>query len=252
LNGININCNFGYERKEDYDEDAQYDEKVDDADDDKFDNMVENSVFDGRKEDYYYEKVDDADDDKFKNILFNIIELVESSTDVDYAALFTTYFNLLKTPSESNMHRVKSAIRFIIDQSRDMRRCNELLTAEKIADLAQMLAGDSYDNDMKEYLLEIIYNYSEHEISAGLNECQLKNLIRNVFDSKSSSEKLKINAFLTIMLTVEKTQTLSVSVREILVEKFAHTNWANYCLLILCRAHKSNDNLKTVRYDCSF
>ena len=172
------------------------------------------------------------DSDKFKNILFNMLDLIESNADIDYKRLFGVYFKVLKNNSSSTQN-VKSAIKFINGQSRDYKRCEELFTPQIIQDLLNLL-GREFDDEIKEYLLEIINNYLEHEKTEGLNEDLLKLLIENVIEKETSSSNA---ALLSILLTTEKTQSLPDTIRTMLIENI-EKSFGNFIIVILSLIQK--------------
>ncbi|CAF0762503.1 unnamed protein product [Brachionus calyciflorus] len=170
--------------------------------------------------------------EKFKNILIRILDLVESNLDLDYKKLFKFHMNTLKS-SASSEENVISAINFINGQSRDYRRCNELFTAEVIQDLVHLLQG-KFKEQAKEYFLEIINNYLEHETTSGLNEKLLKFLIESIIQNNSSRMELIDSAFLSILLTTEKNRSLPKLIIANLIENIDY-NFGDYVVLVLSR-----------------
>lgn len=171
-------------------------------------------------------------DEKFKNILIKILDTVESNADLDYEKLFKTYLKILKANS-SNIQNITLAVNFISGQSRDSVRCQKLFTNEVIQDLINLLSG-VLDNQIKEYIMEIMSNYLEHDTTNGLNEQLLEILIKNVIQNENSSGELTDLALLSIVLTTEKTRSLPESIKTKLIENI-HCDYGDYIIMILSR-----------------
>ena len=122
----------------------------------------------------------DEDEEKFRNELFRIIEVLnESENGLDYKALFDMY--LMKLMSASSAQNTKSAVNFMIRQTRDSKRCRELITDKVLGSLVSLLGADTTLDEIKVFLMEIVNNYLEQEFCQnGLCEDHLHALIRNI------------------------------------------------------------------------
>ncbi len=194
---------------------------------------IENGI--NNSDDENGDDFDRNDTERFKNVLFKILDLVESNPDLDYSALFQIYFKLLESQTCS-FQSLKSAVNFLSNQSRDHQRC-ELFTDSRIENLLRFLSRNNLENDIKVYLIEIINNYLEHDFSKGLTEKQLKNLIEYIICNNNSTGEMVDAAFLSILLTVEKTQTIPKSIREyfLIENKIILENYGNFIIFILSR-----------------
>lgn len=147
-------------------------------------------------------------DEKFKNTLIKMLSIVESSSDVNYKRLFKIYVGLLKTKFDTMSDNLKLAINFILDQSRDPRRCEDLFSDRLIDDFF-IIFERSKINQVKEHIVEIVNNYLEHTNTKGLNEKNLLRVLNYILANSSSlSEQSNNGIMLAVLLTVRKTKIL--------------------------------------------
>ena len=169
-------------------------------------------IFLNDNKDDYDSDFDRNDTERFKNVLFKMLTLVESKGDLDYEALFKTYFKIIKEPQTFSLQNQESAVNFLYNQSKDRQRCEKLFTDSVLEDLIELLTNrNALNQDIKILvdLVEIVNNYLGHDFSAGLSEKQLCILIDHLATIciMDSTRELIDAAFLAILLTVEKART---------------------------------------------
>lgn len=160
--------------------------------------------------------IDEDTDEKFKNTLIKILSIVESSSDVDYKRLFKIYVGSLRTNFDKINDNLKLAINFILAQSRDPRRCVELFSDKIIYDFFFIIER-SKTNEVKDYIVEIVNNYLDHDTTNGLNEITLLRGLKYILDNSTVlSEQSNNGIMLAILLTVRKTKSLPEHVTQYL------------------------------------
>ena len=177
-------------------------------------------------------------EENFKNILIRIISLVDSSSDLNYKGLFTTYLNLIKTSSQNtNVENIKSALNFINGQSRDIKRCQELFSQSVIDDLINIMISKRNLFDEMDLIIEIINNFLGHETSIGLGDNHLNTLIDSILNnSKIKKQDLIKGCLIAILFTAEKKYILSKIIETKLIGLInKNTDYSNYIILILSR-----------------
>jgi hypothetical protein len=153
-------------------------------------------------------------EEKFKNTLIKILSIVESSSDVNYNRLFKIYVGSVLTNFDSMSDNLKLAINFILGQSRDPRRCVELFSDKLIYDFF-IIIERSKTNQVKDYIVEIVNNYLDHDTTNGLNEKTLLRGLNYILDNSTIlSEQANNGIMLAVLLTVRKTKSLPEKVTQ--------------------------------------
>lgn len=197
--------------------------------------VIQNCLESKELEDYDNRDVEE----KFKNQLIKILNTIESNNNIDYERLFHTYLKMLNSKTNS-VDSMKAAINFISGQSKDYRRCKELFTESVLNNLIELLKSDIMNNNgLKEYIIEIVNNYLEHEQEFnrnGLSEALLNNLISCLIENsqRTISEELIDGVLLAILVTAEKTKALPRSVVSSLIRNL-YKKFENFIILILSR-----------------
>ena len=141
---------------------------------------------------------DENDDEKFQKILNKLLNLAETSKEIDYCKIFNSY---LKDFEKQNDSGFEIKIRFIRSQSRIKARCKELFRNEEIKILV-----DFFKLKESHEIFEIIYNYANHDSTEALSET----LLESIFDLWITNGKAEM-FFSTILLSAEKSKSLSKS-----------------------------------------
>ena len=176
---------------------------------------------------------DDDDDAVFKSQLFKLVDLAESTNEIDYANLFSVYLNLLNGDSTKN---IEAIINFLNNQAKDGTRSQQLFTEQAIAKLIGVLGGHSvYSNEVKEDIVTIINSYLEHELTIGLSEININTLLHHTLEPKEPDVGVVNAALVSILLLVEKGRLLPHGVLKRLISHFD--------LLCSNKESKSNDIL---------
>ncbi|CAF1318866.1 unnamed protein product [Didymodactylos carnosus] len=121
-------------------------------------------------------------DVKFAKLIFQIMNIADSTNEIDYKETFEAYIDVLVRGTRGNQEMI---INFLNNQARDARRSQELFTDEILSKLIDLLNSDIYDTQIKEDIIEIINNYLEHETNKALRDEHLKLLIQYVKDSSN-------------------------------------------------------------------
>ncbi|CAF3745317.1 unnamed protein product [Rotaria sp. Silwood1] len=182
-------------------------------------------------------------DAKFTKLIFQLMNIANSTNEIDYKTTFETYTNVLvRGPCENS----EMIINFMNNQAKDAKRSKELFTDEVLEKLINLLNSYVYDNRIKEDIMEIINNYLEHETNKALKDEHLELLIEYVLESDDSSPGL-INFVLTsILIIVEKSNSLSEDIMTKLINNMEclDKSCSNYILLILSRAIREGNYIQ--------
>ncbi|CAF0750109.1 unnamed protein product, partial [Didymodactylos carnosus] len=174
------------------------------------------------------------DNVQFTKLIFQLMNIANSTNEIDYKTTFETYVNLLIRGISENSEVI---INFMNNQAKDMRRSAELFTNDVLEKLINLLNNYVYDNKIKEDIMEIINNYLEHETNKALKDKHLESLIEYVMESSDSTATL-INSVLTsILIIAEKGSSLSMKMMKKLINNMEcfDESCSNYILLILSR-----------------
>jgi hypothetical protein len=153
-------------------------------------------------------------DDMLKNTIIKIIGLIDSTDLVNYKEFFEVCLNELRKNSN-----LEQSVNYILDQSKDSKRCHELFNNSILDDLLGLIEANKLDSKMNEYLIEIILNYVGHDETDNLNASQL-NVLMRLIEKKSIQTEIKNSCVLIILNTAQKGKTLPNETIEQLVKKY--------------------------------
>ena len=179
-------------------------------------------------------------DAKFTKLIFQLMSIADSTSEIDYKETFKAYINVLVHGTNGNNEVI---ISFLNNQAKDIKRSQELFNDEALMKLINLLTSDVYDMKMKEDIIETINTYLEHETSKVLKDKHLELLIQHVLDSINPSTNLINSMFTSILLIVEKKNSLSNQIMKKLIDNVDcfGENSSNYVLFILSRViHERN------------
>ncbi|CAF2924253.1 unnamed protein product [Rotaria sp. Silwood2] len=177
------------------------------------------------------------DDKTFNNFIIEILTSVENIKTVNYTELF--HDCVKKLEGENIIH----AIKYIHEQSKDAKRCQELFDENSITKISSVFAQTHVQNNQKLLTCSTINNYLQLSYSKCLNEIQLRNY-ENLLNCSQRSEDLKLEALKSIVLTVEKDTMLPEFMMKILIENMNEDDdkFDNFVILVLdISAEKDKD-----------
>jgi len=205
--------------------------------------------------------------DDFKEKVFDLICLAESNSGFDYKTIFNKFIQQLndmtKTMTKSS-HCLKIALNFIKEQSKDYKRSNELFTSQVLDDLINaLLNSKSLGDELKEYLIDIINNYLEHEANKGLIDSQMESLLRLIGDKEINNFEIKNGACRLILATIQKNNHASNNVVSELIQNIdcnLNEKFSNLIIIIVsqlldaktCGYLKNENDLEKISQKLSY
>jgi hypothetical protein len=138
---------------------------------------------------------------------------------------------------------------FILEQSKDTKRCARLFKKPQLSKLIKLLDNEDLNESIKKYLIDVIYNYLEQAYCEPLDEEQLALLTRKI-NSINVDEKMKTGLLLILIANTEKTKNLPSSIISNLLESLAASSDEAFCgcvLLTLSNILKDDNYLRDIK-----
>ncbi len=188
------------------------------------------------------EKISNESEKRFSELIFKLIDLAESMNEIDVTMIFNAYIKLLD-PINSTAN-IKLILNFLNNQTKDLKRCQQLFTDNIIEKLIELLSPQSiYGINIKEDIMVIINNYLELEVTKMPSESNIKLLINHTLLSNMQESSLINATFISLLFMIDKrNSTLSHSVLSLIISTVGGLNYSsdfnyvNYIIFILGRA----------------